>query len=429
MRRVRVSLCLIVKNEEASLPTCLASAADLVDEVVVVDTGSTDRTRELAQRFGAAVHSFAWVDDFSAARNESLRRATGDWIFWLDADEWLDEPNRHALRDLFARLGDENVAHVMTQRCLRQAALAGPQAAMTKDVAQVRLFRRLPGIHWQYRVYEQVLPSVYRLGGTLCQTGVVIQHPGYEDPAVHRRKIERNLRLARLDMAEHPENPWVLYSIGVFEQLLGRFAESIPFLERGREHLRPEVAYAPRLHALLVQAYHQMGEAGQALAACWLALQVHPHDPALVLQEGVLLRERGDLGGAESRFLQILEDRADRPAVRAEGEVREAARRALNQLRQSQDCTPEPELQALLVQARGQLDRQAFAAARQAVEEAIARAPQALTPRVALSHILLREGRDWDALEKALRDVLALDPNHAEARHNLSVLRQRRGLA
>src|SRR6185369_12826459 len=82
----RVSLCMIVKNEEANLPPCLSSAADLVDEIIIADTGSTDRTREIAASFGARVVEFPWVDSFAAARNESVRHATGDWIFWLDAD-------------------------------------------------------------------------------------------------------------------------------------------------------------------------------------------------------------------------------------------------------------------------------------------------------------------------------------------------------
>src|SRR5262249_55825806 len=92
--RPRVSLCMIVKDEEANLPACLGSVADLVDEVVVVDTGSADRTREVAARYGAKVYDFAWVDSFAAARNESLRHATGDWVLWLDADGRLDAGNR-----------------------------------------------------------------------------------------------------------------------------------------------------------------------------------------------------------------------------------------------------------------------------------------------------------------------------------------------
>src|SRR6516162_9004672 len=109
----RVSLTMIVKNEEANLAACLESTASLFDEIIVVDTGSTDRTREVAARFGAAVFDFPWCDDFAAARNEALRHAGGDWIFWLDADERLDEANRTELRGLLAALPNENIAYLM----------------------------------------------------------------------------------------------------------------------------------------------------------------------------------------------------------------------------------------------------------------------------------------------------------------------------
>ena len=85
VRTVRISLTMIVKNEEANLPHCLESVAGLFDEIVVVDTGSKDRTREIAREFGARVFDFVWVDDFAAARNAALARATGDYAFWLDA--------------------------------------------------------------------------------------------------------------------------------------------------------------------------------------------------------------------------------------------------------------------------------------------------------------------------------------------------------
>src|SRR3989338_5592832 len=91
MPKQTISLCMITKNEEKYLEQCLNSVKDLVDETIIVDTGSTDKTKEIAKRFNAKVYDFKWADDFSAARNESLKHATKDWILILDADEVMDK--------------------------------------------------------------------------------------------------------------------------------------------------------------------------------------------------------------------------------------------------------------------------------------------------------------------------------------------------
>ena len=88
-----ISLCMIVKNEEAVLARCLDSVADLMDEIIIVDTGSTDRTKEIAANYTSMVYDFPWQDDFSAARNFSFSKATMDYIYAPDADELLDEEN------------------------------------------------------------------------------------------------------------------------------------------------------------------------------------------------------------------------------------------------------------------------------------------------------------------------------------------------
>jgi glycosyltransferase involved in cell wall biosynthesis len=100
----RISLTMIVKNEEANLPHALGSVRGLFDEIVVVDTGSRDRTVKIAQDFGARVVHFAWVDDFAAARNIALAHATGEYVFWLDADDLIEPPERKKLEDLLSRI-------------------------------------------------------------------------------------------------------------------------------------------------------------------------------------------------------------------------------------------------------------------------------------------------------------------------------------
>jgi glycosyltransferase involved in cell wall biosynthesis len=130
---------MIVRDEEHNLGACLKSAADLVDEIVVVDTGSTDRTREIARRFGARVFDVAWVDDFSAARNESLRHATGDWIFTVDADDRIDAANHAKLKQLFAEPRD-----VMNAFGMWYIHLAEDGGFISAEEKRVRLFRNHP---------------------------------------------------------------------------------------------------------------------------------------------------------------------------------------------------------------------------------------------------------------------------------------------
>lgn len=99
-----ISLCMIVRNEEAVLDRCLESAADLVDEIVIVDTGSTDATKEIARQFTDKLFDFPWVDDFAAARNFSFDQASGDYCMWLDADDVIEEPDRARFRAMREQL-------------------------------------------------------------------------------------------------------------------------------------------------------------------------------------------------------------------------------------------------------------------------------------------------------------------------------------
>ena len=148
---------MIVRDEEKNLPHCLESVRGMFDEIVVVDTGSTDRTKEIARAFGAKVFDFAWVDNFAAARNEALSHATGDYAFWLDADDVVEPGELEKLRALLRRLraGDE-AAYVV--RC---ACDPGPDGTGGETVVDhVRLFPLRDDVRWTYRVHEQILPAL-----------------------------------------------------------------------------------------------------------------------------------------------------------------------------------------------------------------------------------------------------------------------------
>jgi GT2 family glycosyltransferase/tetratricopeptide (TPR) repeat protein len=470
--RGAVSLCMIVKDEETHLPECLDSVRDLVQEIVVVDTGSTDDTRAVAGRYGARVVDFPWVDSFAAARNESLRHARCPWVFWMDADDRLDADNHCKLRDLFGRLPDGNVAYVM--KCL---CLADPNHEGATVVDHVRLFRNHPEIRWTYRVHEQILPAVRRLNGEVCWTDVVIRHVGYQDPALRGRKLERDLRLLQLEDAEHPDDPFTLFNLGATFQELGRPDQALPLLRRSLERSDPSASIIRKLYALMVQCHRQLGQNEAALVACRAGRALCPEDAELLFQEGVILRTRRDLAGAEACFRRLLQEReGDHFAsvdsglrgykarhnlaaiLQEQGRVAEAEAmwqaaleeqpgfvpgwlglgelflaqtrwEELNEVSRQLRAIPQAAIEAEVLCARGHLARQEFAAARQLLEQAIPQAPQQIWPRVILSHVLLQEGQDWSAAEEALRSVLTLDPNHAEARRNLAVLLRQRGCA
>jgi glycosyltransferase involved in cell wall biosynthesis/tetratricopeptide (TPR) repeat protein len=472
-RRMRVSLCLIVKNEEHNLRPCLESAADLVDEVVVVDTGSTDRTKEIAYFFGARVFDFPWCDSFAAARNEAIQHATGEWIFWLDADDRVDEDNRAKLHALFAGLGDENVAYSM--KCL---CLPDPVSRAATTVDHVRMFRNHPKVRWRYRVHEQILMAVRESGGAVRFADVVIQHTGYQDRALRRRKLDRDLRLLHLENAEHPEDPFTLFNLGQVSQELGQHAEAIPLLRRSLAKSGPRDSIVRKLYALIVGCHQALGQRAEAEAACAEGLRVCPDDTELLFWDSNLRKERGDLAGSEAILLRLIHEKPGAHFASVPDGLRgHKARHNLAVLYFQQGRVGEAEAQwkaavaqrpdflqswlglgecclrvgnlagldavarqleeqtgsrmeVTLLRARGMMARRDFPGARTLLEAACAASPQAVPPRLVLSHALLQEGRDLQAAESVLREVLRLEPGNAEARDNLDkLLRQKEAVA
>jgi tetratricopeptide (TPR) repeat protein len=470
----RVSLTMIVKNEEANLPACLEAVADLVHEIIIVDTGSTDHTRQIAARYGAQVFTFPWCDSFAAARNAGLDHATGDWIFWLDADDRIDEENRRKLRALFAELNYDNVAYRMP--CVTHSS-AFPQ--LTEKVWHIRLFRNLPGVRWRYRVHEQILPAILLQGGTTCPADVTIQHTGYQDPVARQHKKERNLHLLRLNYAESPNSSFVQFYLGWTHLLLDQPAEALPFLQRSLALNPPDEGMVRKLYVLLGRVHHALGQREEALAVCREGRTRYADHGELLFQEGCLHFERRDLAAAEACLLQALQQRPnelnvcdDNPALRGfqtrynlaviyrdQGRLADAERefgavlaerpdyadaytglgelylvqgrwQALEQMLPRMRQILPTDVEATGLEVRMHLARKDFGRARQLAEQALARAPEALGPRLALASVLVQEGRDLAAAEQALVPALEREPGNLQVRetgNSLAMTYRRQG--
>jgi tetratricopeptide (TPR) repeat protein/glycosyltransferase involved in cell wall biosynthesis len=459
-----------VKNEEGQLLACLQSAADLVDEIIVVDTGSSDRTKELAASVGARVFDFAWCDSFSAARNESLRHATGDWIFWLDADEYLDADNRARFRALRDRLDREPAAYVMRQRSASQVPDGSPTL-----VEQCRLFRNDPQIRWSYRVHEQILPAVNRLGHAVHFTDIAIDHAGYTDPQRLQEKIQRNLRLLHLEEAEQPHDPFTQFNLAWAYLETGRPEQGILYARRSLARSAPGDSIGRKLHVILARAHERLGQPREALAWCCAGRARCPDDAELLFQEGVLLLALAEPRRAELVMRTLLALRPGEHFASVDAGLRgHKARHQLARALQAQGRVDEAEDQwraalaerpgfvpaweglaelylaqgrweqlaeavgrlpvegpgaapTLLLRARAHLARREHTQARRLLEEAVQRAPQDVGTRLLLSRALLEEGTDAAAAERCLRDLTSWAPGLAEPWRNLALLLKRQG--
>lgn len=209
-----LSLSMIVKNEEKFLEGCLESVKDVVDEIVIVDTGSTDRTLEIAQKFNAKIYHFQWIDDFAAARNESLKHCTGRWILYLDADERLKIDNPRAFREFLEQL-PEDIGGV---NCIIQSEhwkLDGDSEVHRGGYP--RLFRNLgyPKIQFRGRVHEQISPSLLENNKSFINSEILIEHLGYNrEREIMEEKIKRNYRLLLQHVKEEPTNGYAWYQLG-----------------------------------------------------------------------------------------------------------------------------------------------------------------------------------------------------------------------
>lgn len=297
---IRVSAALIVRDEAGVIEDCLGSLAGVVDEIVVVDTGSLDRTIEIAQRFPIRLHHFAWCDDFSAARNFALDRVTSDWVLYIDADERLDVPDQKAFRLI---LSDPT-----TLACRVRLR---PRIGWTA-YSELRLFRSDPRIRFRGVIHETIWPSIAAVAHdenmVVTTSDVSLQHVGYE--ADQRPKNPRNIPLLRELLARDQDNLFCWWHLGECLRLAGDEDGAADAWTRGiaRHRLLDDEPRRGMGNSILYLALLKLRN-GRGLAVDDLlaeALQWFPRNLALQWMVAQVAVDRGDHATARPILERLL---------------------------------------------------------------------------------------------------------------------------
>jgi tetratricopeptide (TPR) repeat protein len=310
-----LSLCMIVRDEEQMLGRCLAAAAPAVDEIIVVDTGSTDSTIEIARSFGARVIEFPWTGSFSEARNVSFEAATGDWLVYLDADEILVAEDRDRLRAITGRTWREAFYLVET-------SYLGELGEGTATVnTALRVFRNRPEYRFTNQLHEQIyktLPSYLPM--RLEQTTIRVEHYGYLGAVrTAKDKSRRNIELLLQEASGSDASAFHHFNLGSEYLIVGELDASVRELSRARQMLDEQGAlrstiYAPPLWSRLVSALFLSGRGSEATTVAAEALQALPDFTDIVLDQARGAQAAGDLTGARELFSRCLE-MGDAPAA------------------------------------------------------------------------------------------------------------------
>lgn len=291
----KLSVCMIVRDEENVLPRCLNSIRDIADETIIVDTGSRDNTIDIAEHFGADVYRFTWCDDFSAARNETLVHATGDWILQIDADEELVDQSVTSLR--------ETILDPWILACM--ITIDNGPAYPDRFFRSARLFRNHPQIKYSRPYHETIQAGTDAI--LALKTGwkvhyepdIILRHYGYEsDQLKAYSKLNRELRMLESHMKKNPDDHAMGIRLVEIYKQTGRYHEAVTLAHRILESKSDSTA---ALH-ILGTIYHERGELGDAAAQYKKALAIDNTLPWVHYHLGSAYQKQGKTDRAEAEF-------------------------------------------------------------------------------------------------------------------------------
>ncbi|MDH5596882.1 MAG: glycosyltransferase [Candidatus Peregrinibacteria bacterium] len=288
---MQVSLCLIVKDEEKHLGTCLESFRNLYDELIVVDTGSSDDTKVIAEEYGARVFDFEWIDDFSAARNFALSKATGDWIMSLDADDTIEPEVAQELRSYLEEGAESGSVISLPYVYHRLSGAAGNTATLP------RLWKRELELKYFYPIHEYLEVSKVPSSDIRRLDFPIIHNKSTEEYAPG---FERNVKILEAYIKNHPGDLRILYYLVHDNKQLGRFDDAVRWAEKYLEAESGDLVKRAKLLIHKGQCHVKLRQGERAQEAFLGAMNAAPE-----LIEPYL--EMGDMNYRAGRYKKAIE--------------------------------------------------------------------------------------------------------------------------
>lgn len=322
-----ITLCMIVKNEGSNLPACLASLKPVAHEMVVVDTGSSDRTADIATVFGARVSSFAWNGNFSDARNCAINEARGNWVLVMDADEVLAVQDYDAVRHAVCEAGGKKIAWSVltrnyTTRVNAQGWIANDHVYRSEERAdgwhpswKVRLFRNQPDLRFTGEVHEMVENSLLKAGYTIDKALFVVHHYGglAESPEEAAEKGRRYFEIGMKKLEQNPHDAGALAELAVQAGEIGSYAEAVLLWDRllARDPNNIEALFNKGYALIKLQKYQE------ALALSEKVLELAPDHKEAAFNYGTSSLYAGSPPKAVQKLEPILQQNPEYPPLLA----------------------------------------------------------------------------------------------------------------
>lgn len=293
-----ISLCMIAKNEAINIDKSISSAGNIVDEIIVVDTGSKDNTVSAALELGAKVIESEWRDDFSYSRNISLENANSEWIIFMDCDEVLTEEGGIKLQQL---IKSNSYKTNTSKEAFFVQVINKMKDGSEMTFPSLRLFRNRKEFRFSGKIHEQIISSIIKNYGkkSISYTDITLVHNGYNSSSVNiKRKIKRNLDILKR-YTEDEKDGFYFYNLGTEYLRLGQCNKALEFFKKSMELTNPNCTYGPVLVKKTMTIMMESGRYRDAAEQLKYYQQVYPDFSDLFYLEAICYEKRGQFSKAK----------------------------------------------------------------------------------------------------------------------------------